>query len=236
MKFTKWLPCAILALTTGCVGGVRPVASEELLLAYEAGLPAPERADQLTATRQYLVGPGDKLRIDAYALDDLSREVLVDGAGWVSFPIAGAINVNGLEPRQIADLLTQKLKQAYIRNPEVSVNLIEADSQNIAIEGEVKEPGLYSVINHSSLLRLVAAAKGTTEFANDKNVVILRTVNDRRYAGVYNLNSIRSGRYPDPKLYSNDVVLVGDSLSKRRLDTVIQISAAVLAPLVFVIQ
>ncbi len=72
------------------------------------------------------------------------------------------------------------------------------------------EPGLYPVTNQMTLMRVIASAKGLTEFARQEDVVILRTVNGQRMAGLYNIDAIRRGVYPDPPIYANDVIAVGD--------------------------
>lgn len=223
-------------MLTSCAGGIRPKASGDLTLTTDAELPAPAMTDQSSMTRPYQVGPGDKLRIDVYALDDLSREVTVDSSGWISFPISGALEVNGMSPRQIAAAIGARLSAGFVRDPQVSVNLVDVASQMVTVDGEVKDPGLYPVGTHTSLMRVIAAAKGTTEFSNPRNVVIVRTIGTKRYAGVYNLVSIRSGKYPDPQIYSNDVVLVGDSSAKKVLHDFIQLSPAVLTPLVLLLN
>lgn len=212
------------------------MASDTLVLASDAELPVPGGADQVAATREYLVGPADKLRIDAYPLEDLSREVLVDSAGWISFPLVGQLRVSGKSPSEITLLIEERLRSAYVRDPQVSVNVVEAASQVVIVDGEVTEPGLYPISNHTSLMRVIAGAKGLSEFSNPKNVVVLRTIGQKQYAGVYNLNSIRAGRYEDPKIYSNDVVLVGESAGKRVLQNLIQISPAVLAPMIYLLR
>lgn len=227
------LSCLVLA---GCAGSVKPQASSDLTLTRNVDLPTPSRPDQASATRQYLVGPADKLRVDVYALDDMTREVQVDSAGYISVPIAGSIDVNGRTPQEVAAAIEGKLRAAYVRDPQVSVNLVEVASQMVTVDGEVKEPGLYPVSAHMTLMRVIAAAKGTTEFRDLKNVVILRTLGKQRMAGVYNLSAIRAGRYGDPQIFPNDVVLVGDSAALKLLHDVIQISPAVLAPLIYIIR
>ncbi|MBN9927011.1 polysaccharide export protein, partial [Listeria monocytogenes] len=72
------------------------------------------------------------------------------------------------------------------------------------------------VTNQMTLVRAIASAKGLTEFAKIDDVVILRTVNGNKMAGLYNLSAIRRGGYDDPPIYANDVIVVGDS-SQRRL-------------------
>src|SRR3546814_12801247 len=89
-------------------------------------------------------------------------------------------------------------------------------SQVVTVDGEVKEPGLYPVTNQMTLMRVIASAKGLSEFAKQEQVVILRTVDNQRMAGLYDIAAIRLGAYADPAVYANDVVIIGDS-SQRRL-------------------
>ncbi|MBC7042118.1 polysaccharide export protein, partial [Salmonella enterica subsp. enterica serovar Enteritidis] len=74
---------------------------------------------------------------------------------------------------------------------------------------------LYPVNGRMTLMRAVATAKGTTEFAKLDDVVIFRTVNGQKMAALYNLKAIRQGAYDDPEVFANDVVVVGDSPARR---------------------
>jgi polysaccharide biosynthesis/export protein len=61
-----------------------------------SALPAPDRTDLTTEDRPYLIGAFDKLTIDVFGIDDLSRkEVQADASGRISFPLAGVIEAAG---------------------------------------------------------------------------------------------------------------------------------------------
>jgi polysaccharide biosynthesis/export protein len=199
-------------------------------------LPPPIAADIKADERPYNIGPFDKLIIDVYGVDDMkAREIQADASGRISFPLAGVIEAAGKTPLEIADVIAQRLRAGYIRNPQVTVNLKETSSQVITVDGEVQEPGIYPVVGHMSLLRAVATAKGTTEFAKQKRVVIFRTVNGQKLAGLYDLRSIRQGLYDDPEVFANDIVVVGDNAARRLLKDVLQALPAVVTPLVYVL-
>lgn len=179
-------------------------------------LPAPDKTDMLNGQRPYQVGPFDRLVIDVFNVEGLSlREVQADASGRISFPLVGIIEVLGMTPGEIEDLLESKLRQKYIRNPEVTVNLKETLSQVVTVFGEVKKPGLYSVLGRTTLLMALARAEGTTEFARLKNIVLYRTVRGQRYAALYDVQAIKTGQYPDPEIFPNDVVIVDDSQARR---------------------
>ena len=95
---------------------------------------------------------------------------------------------------------------------------------------------MYPVIGHMSLLRAVASAKGTSEFAKLDDVVILRTVEGKNYAALYNIKALRQGAYADPEIYANDVVVVGDSRARRLFRDLLTIVPLLSTPLVLLLQ
>jgi len=178
-------------------------------------LPMPSRADVVAASRPYLIGPFDKLHIDVFGVADLAREVQIDASGRLSFPLIGVVEAAGLTPGELAAAIEARLTGRFVRQPQVTVNLIETVSQVITVDGEVGEPGLYPVIGDMTLIRAVATAGGTTQLAGLENVVVFRTVEGQRYAGLYNLKAIRQGNYEDPQMYAGDVIVVSESTARR---------------------
>jgi len=136
----------------------------------------------------------------------------------------------------LSDQIAAKLRGTYIRDPQVTVNLEESSNQKFTIDGQVTEPGSYAVVGNMSLMRAVAAAKGTSEFARLDDVVVFRTVEGKPMAALYNLSAIRRGLYADPKIYPNDVVVVGDSKQRRVLQQVLQIAPLLTTPLVIALE
>lgn len=233
----------IFWLVAGCTGqaqlGPLPSAkgaSTSSVQAFTAGsLPEPERADLIAQNRPYLIGPFDKLSIDVFGIEELSRkEYQTDAGGRISFPLAGVVDAAGHTPAELETILEERLRGRFVRDPQVTVNLKETVSQVITVDGEVKEPGLYPVIGRMTLMRAVATAKGTTEFAQLQNVVVFRTVGGQKMAGLYNLKAIRRGNYDDPEVFANDVVVVGDSSARRLFKDVVQIVPAIATPLVYI--
>ena len=200
-------------------------------------LPEPTRADLIALDRPYLIGAFDKLVIDVFGIEELSKkEVQTDASGRISFPLAGVIEAAGKTPAEVEAMLESRLSERYVRDPQVTVNLKETVSQVITVEGQVREPGLYPVIGRMTLMRAVATARGTSEFAKLDDVVIFRTVNGQDMAALYNLKAIRSGAYSDPEVFANDVVVVGDSQSRRLFKDVLQIIPLLSTPIVLLLQ
>lgn len=200
-------------------------------------LPEPTAGDTLGATRPYLIGPLDVLVVDVFDMEEMTnRQITVDGAGRISIPLAGSVVAAGNSPEQLAALITARLRENYMRDPLVSVNVKEAAGQFVTVDGQVGQPGNYPVLGDMTLMRAVAGAKGLGEFAQQDEVVVLRTVNGQRYAGVYNIAAIRRGNYPDPAVYANDVVIVGDSATLRRIKDLITILPAITSPLIYLLD
>lgn len=224
-------------LVTGCSSGrIMPVAAGGQIV-QNGDLPEPTPADLRGGDRPYFIGPFDKLRIDVFGVEELSKlEVQADASGRLSFPLIGVVEAAGKTPGELAEILNERLRGRFIRNPQVTVNLMETVSQVITVDGEVKEPGLYPVVGRMTLMRAVATAKGLTEFARLRNVAVFRKVNGEQMAAVYDLRAIREGRYPDPEVFASDVVIVGDSQVRRIFKDVLNAAPLLTTPLIILFQ
>ena len=234
----KLLLIAILVFSNAaCSRSVAADGAQPVKVISNATLPEPSRADLIAQDRPYLIGPFDKLVIDVFGIEELSKkEVQTDASGRISFPLAGVVEAAGRTPAEVETILEERLRVGFVRDPQVTVNLKETVSQVITVDGQVKEPGLYPVIGRMTLIRAVATAKGTDEFAKLDDVVVFRTVSGQQYAAIYNLKAIRRGNYPDPEVFANDVVIVGDSASRRLLKSGLQIAPLLASPLILLLQ
>lgn len=208
---------AALALALcACASSAQFGGMQGLHVVQSQTLPPPQISDLAALDRPYRVGPFDKLSMDVFGIEELKdREFQVDASGRISFPLVGTVEASGKTPGEIENAIEERLRGKFIRNPQVTVNLKETVSQVVTVSGEVKKPGLFPVIGRMTLVRAIAAAEGTTEFAKKKEVVVFRTVEGRNYAALYDLRAIERGNYADPEIYANDVVTVGDSSSRR---------------------
>ncbi len=232
--------CTVLlaALALSACGQHEPLVSTERLTVVQdtAALPAPARQDLTAADRPALIGPLDTIQVDVFNVPDLSREMQVDASGRIAMPLVGTVDARGKTAQELAATIETALKGRYVRNPEVTVNIKSSVSQVVTIDGQVVEPGLYPVTNQMTLLRAIASAKGLSEFARQEDVVILRNVDGRKMAGLYNINAIRRGAYDDPAVYANDVIVVGDSPQRRLFRDFVSVSPLLAAPLIAILQ
>lgn len=233
----KFAGLLALLLCLGACGGRAPLESTSRLTVVDGqlALPAPNRSDLTAADRPALIGPLDTIEVDVFDVPQLSREMQVDASGRISMPLVGTVDALGKTAGELADTIERALRTNYIRDPDVTVNIKSSVSQVVTIDGQVVEPGLYPVTNQMTLLRAVASAKGLSEFARQDDVVILRTVDGTKMAGLYNIDAIRRGVYDDPPIYANDVVVVGDSPQRRLFRDFVAVAPLLAAPLVAIL-
>lgn len=161
---------------------------------------------------EYTIGPADKVRLTVFQVPDLSFEELrVDSAGNVQLPLIGSTRAAGYTPAELSRELEGRLGQRYLRNPQVSVTLVESASQKITVEGAVTKPGVYEMLGRTSLLQAVAMAEGETRVANSRQAVVFRNTVDGRQAAVFDLLAIRAGQQADPTLNGDDIVIIDAS-------------------------
>lgn len=225
------------SVLAGC-GGRQPLVSTPRLTVVEndTRLPVPTRGDLIAGDRPALIGPLDTIQIDVFNVPELSREVQIDASGRIAMPLAGTIDARGKTAGELAKAIEDALRIRYIRDPEVTINIKGSVSQVVTVDGQVVEPGLYPVTNQMTLMRAIASAKGMTEYAEQEDVVILRTVEGRKMAGLYNIGAIRRGMYDDPQIYANDVIMVGDSPQRRRFRDLVSVAPLLAAPLIAILQ
>lgn len=225
------------AVLSACAGRQPLVSTPQLSVVQGASiLPAPGRTDLTAADRPSLIGPLDTIQVDVFNVPELSRVVQVDASGRVAMPLVGTIDARGKTADELATAIEAALRGRYVRRPEVTVNIKSSVSQVVTVDGQVVEPGLYPVTNQMTLMRAIASAKGLAEFARQDDVVLLRTVEGQRMAGLYNLTAIRRGVYGDPPVYANDVIVVGDSAERRLFRDFVALSPLLAAPLVAILR
>lgn len=171
-----------------------------------ANAPSPE---------SYLVVPGDVLTIDVFGEADVSKpQILVDSAGKVQIPLAGEFKASGLTTTQLASQIAGKLGSRYLVNPQVTVAVLQPAKRYVAVEGDVKTPGVYEIGDKFTLLAALARAQSPSETAKLNEVIVFRTIGGQRMAARFNLKDIRGGLAPDPEIMDGDVVTIGRSPAK----------------------
>jgi polysaccharide export outer membrane protein len=221
----------------GCASTPTLDGATAVRVADATALPAPSGIVNDPAADIYRIGPLDKLVLDVFGFESLTaRRVQVDASGHVSIPLGGSINIGGLTPAEAEQRIAAQLRRNYVRNPQVSVNLEESNSRYVTVDGQVGLPGNYPIVNNMTLMRSVAAARGATEFAQLEDVVLFRTVGGQRMAALYNLAAIRRGAYEDPRVYPEDLIVVGNSNARRIFRDLLTAAPLLTGPLIAILQ
>lgn len=122
----------------------------------------------LIGYRDYEVGPEDLLEISFFGLDDLYREVRVNGRGEITMPLVGVVKVSGLSPQQIEVLLVKLYKEGeFINHPQITILVKEYRHQRVMVTGAVAQPGSYEMIGPRTLLEMLGKAGGLKEGPGD---------------------------------------------------------------------
>jgi polysaccharide export outer membrane protein len=111
----------------------------------------------------YRIGPEDLLEISVFDVPELSRSVRVSASGEVSLPLLGAVRVSGLSALESERLLTELLRQKYMKAPQVTVFVKEYKSDPVSVLGAVRTPNIYYIQTRKTLLEVLAMAGGFSE-------------------------------------------------------------------------
>ena len=122
----------------------------------------------------YLLDAGDRLRITVFGQDGLTNTYAVDAAGNITMPLVGSIAARGRTTAQLSRTLTERLKQGYIREPKVAVE-VEA-YRPFFIYGEVVTPGQYAFVPNMTVEKAIAIAGGFGPRADRSKVTLSRTI------------------------------------------------------------
>ena len=141
-----------------------------------APVPVGTSGSTAAASADYRLLAGDKLRIEVYKDAQLSQSLQIRPDGKITLPLVGDVAAAGLTPVELRDSIGSALKE-YITNPVVTVIVVEAtpQAQVVYVTGEVNKPGALPLTGAPmSVIQALAMAGGFTEFANKKDVRILR--------------------------------------------------------------
>jgi polysaccharide export outer membrane protein len=179
--------------------------------AYEV-IPA---ATTISAAADYRVGPLDALDVTVFQEPELSlKGVVVDASGNIALPLIGSMAVNGKTATELSRELEKRFGETYLKDPQVTVAVASSVSQKVTIQGEVTQPGVYPLKGPTTLLEAISLARGETQIASLREVVVFRTIDGQRMGAVFDVDSIRRGEASDPQVQGNDVVVVGLSSAK----------------------
>jgi polysaccharide export outer membrane protein len=141
---------------------------------------------------QYLVGPGDNLSIFVWRNPEISGSFIVRPDGKVTTSLVEDLDVSGKTPTMLAREIESELSK-YINNPRVTVSVNNFSgplSEQVRVIGEATNPSAISYTQNMTLLDLMIAVGGLTEFANGNNAVLVRVVNGEQKSYALNIETL----------------------------------------------
>ena len=157
-----------------------------------------EAAQAPVAGADYVIGADDTLHISVWKEPDLTVTLPVRPDGKISLPLLNDVPAAGLTPMQLADSITEKLKK-YIADPRVTVVVTAMNSRRIFVTGEVTHTGAIPLLPNMTMLQALSTS-GFTQFANVKNIYLLRMENGKQTKLPFNYKEVVKGNHPEQNI------------------------------------
>lgn len=177
--------------------------------ASQASQPATASAQpaQSDPTDDFVIGPEDVLGIVFWREAELSGDVTVRPDGRITLPVIGELVAAGVRPDELKQRIVE-LASKYINDPNVAVVVRTINSRKIFVTGRVTSPGTFDIKGPMTVMQVIALAGGLTEYADSKNITVLRKGGAGARVLRFNYRDVARGR----KLEQNVVLLPGDTV------------------------
>jgi polysaccharide export outer membrane protein len=159
----------------------------------KAGADAPGLA---VDPNKYVIGPEDVLYIRVWREPDFTLPVVVRPDGKITMPLIGEVEASTLTPQQLTGSLKEQLSK-YINNPDVTVFVQEVRSKKYYLDGEINHPGYFPLVTPTTVLEALSNASGFREFANQKDIRILRGSKILHF----NYKEVTKGKHLEQNIY-----------------------------------
>ncbi len=161
----------------------------------------------VTTPADYVIGPDDVLSVVFWRDKDMSTDVTVRPDGKISLPLLNDVVAAGLTPEQLRVQLTE-VAGKFIEEPTVSVVVKAINSRRVFVTGQVNRPGPYPLSAQTTVLQLLATAGGVMEYADAKNIRVMRTEGGKEVSFKFNYKDVMQGK----NLKQNIVLKPGDTI------------------------
>jgi protein involved in polysaccharide export with SLBB domain len=156
------------------------------------------------------IGVDDTFDVRVYGEPELSGIYRVATDGSVDYPLAGRLKVAGLRPGEVQQLLVEKLKDGFLKEPQVTVTIKDRNSQKISVLGQVARPGQVAYYPNMTIVDAIASAGGFTGIAAKNSVSLRREVAGKIEMKVFPVADISEGRSPNVAVLPGDVLVVDE--------------------------
>lgn len=158
------------------------------------------------------LGPTDVIEVRVFQEPDVSGTFRIGPDGGIDFPLCGKVVIGGLNAGQVADAIATCLRGKYLKSPQVSVLLREANSRKVFVFGEVQKPGSFAYEDGMSVVQALALAGGFTKIAAKNSCTVTRVVDGSERRIKVAVDDIAAGRSPTFTLIPGDILYVPESV------------------------
>jgi polysaccharide biosynthesis/export protein len=155
----------------------------------------------------YVIGVQDVLSIVFWRDKEMSADVVVRPDGKISLPLLNEVQAAGFTPEQLRANLTEAAAK-FVEEPTATVVVKEIHSRNVYITGNVAKPATYPLSADMNVLQLIALAGGLQEYADAKNILVIRTEDGRQQYHKFNYKEVVKQVHPE----QNIVLKPGDTV------------------------
>ncbi len=157
----------------------------------------------------FTLGPGDIIEVSVWKDPELTKQVIVQPDGFISFPLIGQVKAGGRTISDVQKEISQKLAE-YISSPTVTVLPVRIESYKIYVIGKVNKPGLFTVLPTVNVMQALSMAGGTNPFAKLSKISILRKGPNGQQRFNFNYEEVAKGKNLEQniELQTGDVVVV----------------------------
>lgn len=165
------------------------------------------------ATDDTTLGPGDVFTVRVYGEQELSGSHQVAPDGTIDFPLLGSVDVNGLEPPEVADTVQRLLKERrLLRAPHVSVYVERYVSKRVSVVGAVANPGTFVLEPGMTVVEAISMAGGFSSLADRDGTVVTRRVGTDVVRYRVPVAKVANGKAKDIEVASGDIIFVPERL------------------------
>ena len=199
----------VSAVATACVVAFAGVAGAQTAPAPAPQQPAPAQAAPtgVTPPAGYVIGPDDVLAIVIWREKEMSSDVVVRPDGMISLPLLNELQAAGLTPDQLRAVI-EKAASKWVKEPNATVIVKTINSRKVSILGNVGKAGSYPLTGDMTVLQLIATAGGLQEYADAKDIKIMRKVDGRDETLKFNYKDVVKGK----NLQQNVLLKPGDTV------------------------
>ena len=189
----SWIACVMCVTSVVPAFAQAPKPGTSAPAAPAPGAPAVARPSDAAVPPGYVIGPDDLLSIVYWKDKDMSADVRVRPDGRIALPLINEVEAAGLTPEALQKKITEESKK-YMEDANITIVVREINSRKLFITGEVNKPGVYPLTSPTTVMQLISLAGGLREYANTKNITIMRNEGGKQISLKFNYKEVANGK------------------------------------------